>query len=542
MSQPVGPAALPPTDGSGRRTRQRLLEAAAALLAGHGLVPDLLGQAAATAGCPPERAHVFFRRDEELVLALYARFAADLESRVLELPAGTVAERFHAVMRAKFALVAPYRPALAALSATLLDPRHELGALHPQTEIIRNRVQGVFAAAVEGATDRPTTAAAALTRTVYGAHLALMLLWCQDRSPDTATAAAALDIARDTLAFAVPFLAMPQAGPALARLDGIFRPLLEPAEDASLSERATAVLRSLFHHRRLSADAGPCATDPCPACLALHLPKVKYFLRANQPIHFVLPAFPAKSPSRRKVLGVLPDQAEELALLYLDQVCEELQALHSPGVRVTICSDGHVFSDLVGVGDQDVTRYGQEISALLGRLGCRALDTFGMADLYEGADYPGMRRHLVAEYAQPLEQIEERAHRFDHARALFNGIHRFLFEERADLQPERSRTQVRQECKRLAYEVIQRSDAWGRLLADCFPTALRLSIHPQHPHAEKIGILLGAADDAWLTPWHGVAVRHPAGWKLMKRQEAEALGAHLVERDGRPSHFEVEKL
>jgi pyoverdine/dityrosine biosynthesis protein Dit1 len=541
MSPPARTDPVPPPGRADAGTRQRVLEAAATLLAQHGLVPDFLGQAAATAGCSSERARVFFRRDEEVVLALYARFAADLEARVLELPPGTVAERFHAALRTKFALVAPYRPALAALTATLLDPRHELGVLHPQTEIIRNRVQGVFAAVVEGATDRPA-AGAALTRALYAAHLGLMLLWCQDRTPDTATATAALDLARDTLAFAVPFLAVPEAAPALARFDGIFRPLLEPAEDAGLTERAAAVLRCLFRHRRLLPGAGPCAAEPCPACLALHLPKVKYFLRAGQPIHFVLPAFPAKSPSRRKTLGPLPDQAEELALRYLETVCAELRALHPPGVRITICSDGHVFSDLVGVTDEDVTRYGQEIAVLIRKLGCGSLDTFGMADLYEGVGFAGMRRHLVAEYAQPLEHVEERAHRFDHARALFNGIHRFLFEEQADLQPGRSRTQVRQECKGLAYQVIQRSDAWGRLLADCFPTALRLSIHPQHPHAEKIGILLGEADDAWLTPWHGVALHHPGGWTLVKREEAEARGARLVERDGRPSHFELEKL
>ena len=91
----------------------------------------------------------------------------------------------------------------------------------------------------------------------------------------------------------------------------------------------------------------------------------------------------------------------------------------------------------------------------------------------------------------------------------------------------------------LAYQVVQRSDAWGRLLADCFPTALRLSIHPQPPHSEKIGILLGDADDVWITPWHGVAVWWAGRWRLMKRSDAEELGARLVERDGGPSHFEV---
>lgn len=525
-----------------RRTRQRLLEAAAELVARHGLTDDLIGQAAKAAGCSLDRARVYFQRDEEIVLALYARFAWELEARVLELPAGTVAERFHAVMSAKFALVAPYREALAALTATLLDPRHELAVFSPQTEVIRNRVQGVLAAAVQGATDRPALNAATLTRTLYGLHLGLMLLWCQDRSPETRAAHAALDLARDVLSFAAPFLGLPAAETAAARLDGILQPLLDPGGEAALTEQATAILGSLFRNRRLLPIPGGCAAIPCEQCLALHLPKVKYFLRASQPIHFLLPAFPAKSPSRRKTLGPLPDRAEEWALAYLEQVGAELHALHPPGIRITICSDGHVFSDLVGVTDEEVSRYGQEIEALLRRLGSSTLDTFSLGALYEDLDGPAMRRHLTAQYAQPREQIEERAHRFDHARAQLNGIERFLMEEQADLEPRRSRTQLRHTCHGLACQVVQRSDAWSRLLADCFPTALRLSIHPQHPHAEKIGILLGPADDAWLTPWHGVAVKHPGGWKLMKRHEAEALGARLVEEAGRPSHFELSEI
>jgi pyoverdine/dityrosine biosynthesis protein Dit1 len=297
-------------------------------------------------------------------------------------------------------------------------------------------------------------------------------------------------------------------------------------------------LRCLFRHRRLLPGAMECAAAPCPACLALHLPKVKHFIRAGRPIHALLPAFPAKSPSRRKTLGPLPDMAEELALLYLQAMCDEVRAVHAPGLRVTLCSDGHVFSDLVGVPDHDVTRYGHEVRALLACRRLASLDSFDLSEWYEGIDYAQMRRRLAADYARPRAEIEERIRRFDHARALFNGIHRFLFEEQADVRPELSRTQLRRECHERAYEVIRRSEAWGRLLADRFPEALRLSIHPQHPHADKIGILLGTADDAWLTPWHGVALRDADGWKFVKRHVAESLGARLVERAGRPSHFE----
>jgi len=124
-------------------------------------------------------------------------------------------------------------------------------------------------------------------------------------------------------------------------------------------------------------------------------------------------------------------------------------------------------------------------------------------------------------------------------RALFNGVHRFLFEDRLVIEPGKSRNRLRNECRDRALRVIQRSEAWGRLIQECFPTALRLSIHPQPPHSDKIGILLGDAEDPWLTPWHGVALKTEAGFKLVRRHEAEALGARVARREGRASHYET---
>src|SRR5439155_12491582 len=115
---------------SDHRTRQRLLEAAVRRVAGAGIEARLLERAAEDTGTDFGRARVFFGRDEELILALYARFAADLEAHVQEFPVGTVAERFHAAMTAKFELLARYRDALAALTATMLDPRNELGVMN----------------------------------------------------------------------------------------------------------------------------------------------------------------------------------------------------------------------------------------------------------------------------------------------------------------------------------------------------------------------------------------------------------------------------
>ncbi len=130
-------------------------------------------------------------------------------------------------------------------------------------------------------------------------------------------------------------------------------------------------------------------------------------------------------------------------------------------------------------------------------------------------------------------------HSNDSQQALFNGIQRFLFEDQIALEKGKSRSRIRSECKERTYEVVRRSDAWGRLVADCFPASLRLSIHPQPPHSEKIGILLAESRDVWLTPWHSVALMENGHFRLVKRREAEELGAIVVSNDGSPSYMEL---
>lgn len=524
-----------------RRIRQRLLEAAVPLLAERGLTGELLPRSAAGAGCTLERARLFFGRDEEFVLALYLRLATELEARVPELPEGTTAERFRAAMLTKLSLAAPYKDALTALLATALDPRHELGALGEQTGIVRSRVAGVFSAVVLGASDGPgAEAARSLARVLYGAHLALVLLWTQDRTPDFSATRGAIEAFRDLLASASPLLRLPQAEAALDGFGKFLAPLLEPEPDAAHTATAERILRTLFRHRRLQPGACACAEDPCEQCLGLHLPKVRRFVVNGEPVHLLLPAFPAKSPNTSKVSGSRPDMAEELALDFLEGVCREIREFYAPGARITVCSDGRVFSDLVGVTDADVTEYAREIASTLERLGAESLDTLNLEDLFDIDDEDTLREQLCANYAESLASIEERVRAHERHRALFNGIHRFLFEDRLVIEPGKSRNRVRNECRERALRVIQRSEAWGRLIQECFPTALRLSIHPQPPHSDKIGILLGDAEDAWLTPWHGVALKTRDGFKLVRRHEAEALGARVALRWGRASHYELE--
>lgn len=69
------------------------------------------------------------------------------------------------------------------------------------------------------------------------------------------------------------------------------------------------------------------------------------FVAAGTRVEACLPAFPFKSANRvYKVLGTLPDKAEELALERLNDMCRRIQEVYPPGARVTIISDGITYN------------------------------------------------------------------------------------------------------------------------------------------------------------------------------------------------------
>lgn len=60
-----------------------------------------------------------------------------------------------------------------------------------------------------------------------------------------------------------------------------------------------------------------------------------------------LPAFPFKSANKLyKVLGSLPDKAEELALERLNNLCMRIQEVYKPGAEIVIISDGITYNGM----------------------------------------------------------------------------------------------------------------------------------------------------------------------------------------------------
>ena len=158
-----------------------------------------------------------------------------------------------------------------------------------------------------------------------------------------------------------------------------------------------------------------------------------------QPIKMVLPAFPFKSPNRKdKVLGVLPDLGEELALGCLETLCEEIKKVYPPGAEVTILSDGLMYNDIFGVSDEDVWEYGEDLrrmaavksphirfARLWDMLG-GVLDTVGADKTYYLANAGRIRDEVIAKYSDPALDVSQLIKDDEDFRLTYCGYKKFL--------------------------------------------------------------------------------------------------------------------
>lgn len=269
--------------------------------------------------------------------------------------------------------------------------------------------------------------------------------------------------------------------------------------------------------------------------------KIEAQMVQKKTLQFLLPAFPAKSPSRKKTAGYHPDLGEVLALNNLNEMCKKISNLYEPGAEVIICSDGRIFSDVVMVSDKIIDEYSEWIKSIIIEFDLKHLSTFAMDDLHQEMNGPELRERLVWQYAKSLDEVRFLVINDDDFRGLFNGVHKFMLEDQMGL-PENaniSKNQINKKTKNLTYELLRRSDAWSTLLLDHFDDALRLSIHAYPLTHEKFGVKLIHSSEKWATPWHNVTVKKGDQFELMHLSEAEKLGATKELFRGKYVYFQV---
>ncbi len=264
---------------------------------------------------------------------------------------------------------------------------------------------------------------------------------------------------------------------------------------------------------------------------------VKKMLEGKK-LKFILPAFPAKSPSRLKTAGIEPDMGEVIALMELNNMCKKISKVHAAGAEVVICSDGRVFSDVVMVDDETIDVYQRGIDEIIRNFNLEHLSTFSMDDLHPDLKGPELRDRLNWQFAKSVDEVRHLVRTDSQYNSLFNGIHRFMVEDQLGVSA-KSKNQINKEMKEKTYELLRRSDAWSALLKHYMKDTLRFSIHPYPLTHEKFGIKLLPTSTKWATPWHNVCVKKEGKYELMHLSAAKAIGAVEKKFGGKYVFFEV---
>jgi len=172
-----------PTE-QGAQARQDLYKTAIQLIVARGYEATTLRDIAKRAGVSVGLLYRYFPSKRAVVLALYDELSAEYAARGAKMGPGPWRERFVFALEASLGVLGRQRRTLAALLPVLVGDAHE-GLFAPATAFSRQRVLAVFQEAVAGASDAPGLEdGAALGRVLYLVHLAIILWWLLDKSPD----------------------------------------------------------------------------------------------------------------------------------------------------------------------------------------------------------------------------------------------------------------------------------------------------------------------------------------------------------------------
>ncbi|RFU81260.1 pyoverdine biosynthesis [Trichoderma arundinaceum] len=320
--------------------------------------------------------------------------------------------------------------------------------------------------------------------------------------------------------------------------------------DAIALETASKILHIIDRYRlKRPAEAAVKADEGALKFLALIYTHVK----AGEVVPMCLPAFPFKSPnSQSKVLGKLPDRAEELALAHLNGLCLAIQDIYPPGANLTIISDGLVYNDLLGVPDKDVWNYGETLRSLASAKGYKHISFSRLRDLVTiplpehldemtyVANASNFRRALLNTFSRPDWEWKTVSQSEDVC-LTYRGYIKFLETDLQTVYPvgdDRSKTRYKRGIEYIAKQMMARGDAFASAVRQKYRDSVRLSIHPS-TGATKLSISLLPTESIYTTPWHcTVAYKLDGTTSTGMRSDFENDNSYeLVYENGRPSYF-----
>lgn len=265
--------------------------------------------------------------------------------------------------------------------------------------------------------------------------------------------------------------------------------------------------------------------------------KMLWFVSRNLPISFVMLGFPMKSKNDRdKVLGTLPDMAEQVAFENFAKFNQLIQFLYPPGINMTIVSDGFIFNDVLDIEDKVVEQY-EEMSKDMSRIA--PMTWFDMTNFYDkNQSKATIRTKIIEQFGISPEELQRRILFDANVNYLYNGMTIFMKEEQATKEFP-SGNQRQKAAKILTKEMMLRNEAYSGLVKKEFNQHIRLSMHPSINDGAKYSFQLipSKAGKAWASPWHCALLLENDDYTTIHKKDAVASGYELQFKDGRPYNY-----
>ncbi|KAJ5114002.1 Pyoverdine biosynthesis [Penicillium angulare] len=277
----------------------------------------------------------------------------------------------------------------------------------------------------------------------------------------------------------------------------------------------------------------------------------------QEPIRMILPAFPFKSPNARdKVLGVLPDLGEELALAHLNGLCENIGQVYKPGADVYISSDGLVYNDILGVPDEVVWEYGETLRQMAVEKGLTHVKFIRLFELLEHPWFKSstpegakayymahaccLRRELMFVFGDPTFNADEAIKTDNDTCLTYRGYIKFLtkdleHQEQAKSISKRGRqTQI----AHIARQMIIRGKMFAAAIRANRKDYVRLSIHESAGEKKlSVSLIPQARGTLGFTPWHAsVAIALDGSYRTVHAEDVRETH-DLIYKNGRPYYF-----
>ncbi|PKY03808.1 putative pyoverdine/dityrosine biosynthesis protein [Aspergillus campestris IBT 28561] len=292
--------------------------------------------------------------------------------------------------------------------------------------------------------------------------------------------------------------------------------------------------------------------------LSSFIPTVLEQVKKCEPVRMVLPAFPFKSPNARdKVLGVLPDMGEELALHHLNGLCRNIAQVYEPGADAYISSDGLVYNaDILGVTDETVWEYGETLRKMAVE---QELHHVKFIRLFELLEHPWiktsnpeeakahylahancLRRELVYRFGDPTFDAAEAIRNDNDTCLTYRGYIKFLTKDLAHQEDKQFTTKKARQARiaDIARSMIVRGKSFASAIKANRGDYVRLSIHESNGERKlSISLVPQVRGALGYTPWHSSIAVNTNGTFCTVHAEDVRETHDLIYKNGRPYYF-----